>query len=190
MKKETELGFRCWKPVGSPGNDVECCRETGTVPPVVWVPNQLVASPLGEWITLECHCEAQPRPIAYWVRTRHGANNGANNGASNGVDDDLVLLPNRRVRPEALVNGFRTHMKLTIQRLEAHDLGHYQCLAKNSIGEAEGSIRLIGISFTSYSRLGFTGSFFFFGRWRVEFAFMHWVSFSRFPVTFEFSNLT
>ncbi|CAB3360598.1 Hypothetical predicted protein [Cloeon dipterum] len=36
--------------------------------PVIQVPNQLVGAPLGTDVTLECHVEASPRSINYWVR--------------------------------------------------------------------------------------------------------------------------
>ena len=101
---------------------------------MVWVPIQMVGSALGGWVSFECHTEAQPKAISYWARDY-------------GSESELVLMPNARIKPEITSNGYRTHMKLTIQQLQHQDLGNYRCVAKNSLGEAEGSVKLIGTSF-------------------------------------------
>ena len=98
----------------------------------MFVPSQLLGSPLGGMVTLECLTEAQPRPITYWIQT------DANN--VNGV----MLLPSKRIKPEVLHVGYQTQMRLHILKLENQDIGHYKCVSKNSLGEAEGSIRLYG----------------------------------------------
>lgn len=38
------------------------------VHPVIQVPNQLVGAPLGTDVTIECHVEASPKSINYWVK--------------------------------------------------------------------------------------------------------------------------
>lgn len=96
------------------------------------VPNQLLGSPIGGTLTLECLAEAQPRPITFWIRA------DANN--VNGV----MLLPSKRHRIETLHAGYTTHMRLLIHQVSAEDIGQYRCVAKNSLGEAEGSIRVYG----------------------------------------------
>jgi len=104
--------------------------------PMMFVPSQLLGSPLGGMVTLECVTEAQPRPITYWIQT------DANN--VNGV----MLLPSKRIKPEVLHIGYQTQMRLHILKLEAQDIGHYKCVSKNSLGEAEGSIRLYEMMMT------------------------------------------
>lgn len=37
------------------------------VSPMIWVPNQLVGAPAGTDVTVDCHTEAHPRAISYWV---------------------------------------------------------------------------------------------------------------------------
>lgn len=39
---------------------------------------------------------------------------------------------------------YSVYMKLTICHLSKADLGGYKCVSKNSIGDAEGSIRIYG----------------------------------------------
>lgn len=40
--------------------------------------------------------------------------------------------------------GYKAHMKLTIRSLSPEDYGSYKCVTKNSLGEAEGSMRIYG----------------------------------------------
>ena len=40
--------------------------------------------------------------------------------------------------------GYRTTMKLKINALSNEDFGSFKCLAKNTLGEKEGLIRLYG----------------------------------------------
>lgn len=39
-----------------------------SVPPMVWIQNQLVGSAIGQKITLECNTEAFPKSINYWMK--------------------------------------------------------------------------------------------------------------------------
>ncbi|RZC10200.1 hypothetical protein BDFB_011981, partial [Asbolus verrucosus] len=38
-----------------------------SVPPMIWIQNQLVGAYEGQQITLECHSEAFPKSINYWT---------------------------------------------------------------------------------------------------------------------------
>lgn len=96
--------------------------------PFFWqVPNQLVGAPKGTNVTLECHTEAFPRAISYWVY------------------DNMMILTTGKYQTESSEANYRTHMKLTIRDLREKDFAYrYRCLSKNSLGETEGSIRLYG----------------------------------------------
>lgn len=93
---------------------------------MIWVPNQLVGAPAGTEVTIDCHTEAYPRAISYWVY------------------ENVMLLPTKKYLTELSENSYRAHMRLTIKSLEAKDFGNYKCISKNSLGETEGSIRLYG----------------------------------------------
>lgn len=107
---------------------------TRTVEPMMFVPHQLLGSPLGGTLILECLTEAHPRPITFWTRTDANNVNG------------IMLLPSKRLRLDTLHVGYQTQMRLHIHQVEAQDIGHYKCVSKNSLGEAEGSIRVYGTS--------------------------------------------
>lgn len=98
--------------------------------PMMFVPHQLLGSPLGGTLILECLTEAHPRPITFWTRTDANNVNG------------IMLLPSKRLRIDTLHVGYQTQMRLHIHQVEPQDIGHYKCVSKNSLGEAEGSIRV------------------------------------------------
>uniref|UniRef100_A0A6P7F3C1 Lachesin-like n=1 Tax=Diabrotica virgifera virgifera TaxID=50390 RepID=A0A6P7F3C1_DIAVI len=99
--------------------------------PMIWVPNQLVGAPAGTDVTIDCHTEAYPRAISYWVY------------------ENVMLLPTKKYGTETMENSYRAHMKLTVRNLQAGDFGNYRCISKNSLGETEGSIRLYEIPMPS-----------------------------------------
>ncbi|ENN77838.1 hypothetical protein YQE_05677, partial [Dendroctonus ponderosae] len=39
-------------------------------------------------------------------------------------------------------NAYKVHMKLTIRNVNTADFGAYKCVAKNSLGETDGTIKL------------------------------------------------
>lgn len=47
---------------------IESLNFLSTVPPMVWIQNQLVGSAVGQRITLECQSEAYPKSINYWMK--------------------------------------------------------------------------------------------------------------------------
>uniref|UniRef100_A0A1B0CCX4 Putative lachesin n=1 Tax=Lutzomyia longipalpis TaxID=7200 RepID=A0A1B0CCX4_LUTLO len=112
------------------------CIATNGVPPsvskriildflrMIWVPNQLVGAPAGTDVTIDCHTEAHPRAIIYWVY------------------NSVMVLPSKKYLIDYTENSYRAHMKLTIKNLQNGDFGNYRCISKNSLGETEGSIRV------------------------------------------------
>ncbi|KAL1453454.1 hypothetical protein WDU94_007592, partial [Cyamophila willieti] len=94
--------------------------------PLIQVPNQLVGAPLGTNVTLQCHVEASPKAINYWTRE----------------SGDMIIQNDKYFMTEYSNVYYSVHIKLTICRLTKEDLGGYKCVSKNSIGDAEGSIRI------------------------------------------------
>ncbi|TDG40354.1 hypothetical protein AWZ03_013224 [Drosophila navojoa] len=94
--------------------------------PMIWVPNQLVGAPAGTDVTIDCHTEAHPKAIIYWVY------------------NSVMVLPSKKYKTDYTENSYRAHMKLTIRNLQYGDFGNYRCISKNSLGETEGSIRVYG----------------------------------------------
>ncbi|XP_020706786.1 lachesin-like [Athalia rosae] len=97
-------------------------------PPRVWIENQLVGVYEGQTVTLTCHSEAFPRPIAYWTRPTNQII----------VNDDNFKLVSS-------YSGYESTMQLTIRSIQPQDFGAFQCVAKNAIGETDGKIKLYEI---------------------------------------------
>jgi len=45
---------------------------------------------------------------------------------------------------EFMHNVYKSLMKLTIEAVASNDFGTYRCIAKNSLGEADGAVKLYG----------------------------------------------
>uniref|UniRef100_T1JN04 Ig-like domain-containing protein n=1 Tax=Strigamia maritima TaxID=126957 RepID=T1JN04_STRMM len=93
--------------------------------PVVKVPNQLVGAPYSKEVTIECYVEASPKSVNYWTR-----------------DKGEVLISSPKYNVSEIETSYKVFLKLTIRDLETKDFGVYKCVSKNSLGEAEGIIRL------------------------------------------------
>ncbi|XP_064114610.1 lachesin-like [Macrobrachium nipponense] len=92
--------------------------------PQIHVPNQLVGVPTGDNVTIECFVEAYPRAISYWVKA------------------NMMILNSDKYYYEAVETLYKIHMKLTIFNFSRNDNTTYKCVAKNSLGETEGDIKL------------------------------------------------
>ncbi|KAL1139594.1 hypothetical protein AAG570_006576 [Ranatra chinensis] len=100
--------------------------------PVIKVPNQLLGSPVGSDVTMTCHIEAYPNTINYWVKNR----------------GQMLLNGPKHIVDESR-HSYRVHLKLTVKRFNSSDVGTYLCVSTNSLGRAEGAIRLYGTSKSS-----------------------------------------
>ncbi|XP_017772621.1 PREDICTED: lachesin-like isoform X3 [Nicrophorus vespilloides] len=97
--------------------------------PVIQVPNQLVGAPLATDVTLECFVEASPRAINYWVKKT----------------GEMVITSSKYEVEIIYKSMFEVRMTLMVRNLELEDIGTFKCIAKNSIGEVESSIRIYEI---------------------------------------------
>jgi len=98
-------------------------------PPMFWIPSQLEAVYLGQDVTIECHSEAFPKSINYWVN---------NKGA--------MLVSNEKYEAVSVDSGYKVFMKLHIRNVTKRDFMEYRCVAKNSLGHSDGSITLYEVA--------------------------------------------
>ncbi|XP_035212572.1 lachesin-like isoform X2 [Stegodyphus dumicola] len=98
-------------------------------PPMVWIPNQLIGAPLGSDITLDCNLELHPRAVTFWTKEHVHI-------VSSGTKFDSL---------DIVSGSYKVQMKLIIHNLNPEDFGAYTCVAKNSLGETKGTIRLYEI---------------------------------------------
>ncbi|XP_016962009.1 hemicentin-1 isoform X2 [Drosophila biarmipes] len=99
-------------------------------PPMLSIPNQLEGAYLGQDVVLECHTEAYPASINYWTTER----------------GDMIISDTSRAGDKyettSTVSGYTKYMKLKIRGVGPNDFGTYRCVAKNSLGETDGNIKL------------------------------------------------
>ncbi|XP_017834892.1 neogenin isoform X1 [Drosophila busckii] len=100
-------------------------------PPMIWIQNQLVGAALAQNISLECQSEAYPKSINYWMK------------------NDTIIVPGERFVPETFEAGYKITMRLTIYDVDIQDFGVYRCVAKNSLGDTDGAIKLYHIPQTT-----------------------------------------
>ncbi|XP_043511805.1 lachesin-like [Frieseomelitta varia] len=95
--------------------------------PMIWIENQLVGAYEGQTLVLECHSEAYPTAITYWTRPSN------------------ETITNENYKVETIPKGYEINMRLTIKSVQPQDFGSYRCVAKNSLGEMDGKIKLYRI---------------------------------------------
>lgn len=97
--------------------------------PVIQVPNQLVGAPLGTDVQIECHVEASPKSINYWIKDT----------------GEMIVSSNKYHVQENSQSMYETKMTMIVRKFQKDDVGSYRCIAKNSLGEVDSSIRLYEI---------------------------------------------
>ncbi|XP_053972359.1 lachesin-like isoform X2 [Hylaeus volcanicus] len=104
--------------------------------PMVQVPNQLVGTPIGTDVTLVCLVEASPKAINYWTRE----------------SGEMIITNNKYNMSEKKITVYSVQMQLVILNVQKQDIGGYKCISKNSIGDAEGNIRLYDMDLPKHSK--------------------------------------
>ena len=98
---------------------------------MILIPSQLIGANLGEDVTLVCNLESFPRSVTYWV-----------------IAGGIVIVTNNKYRvlsdPSDSPAAYKVKLKLLIRDLRPQDFGSYTCVAKNSLGDTEGTIVLYG----------------------------------------------
>ncbi|KAI4483532.1 hypothetical protein M0804_007792 [Polistes exclamans] len=126
-------GGRIGGGIGGGGGVWEELKIGVDIAPSVTVPNQLLGAPLGTEVTLKCYVEAFPNTINYWVKNHRGTN-----------DEMLLEGPKYSVREER--SGYKVLMELAIKGFTEQDVGSYKCISTNSLGRADGTLRLYGLA--------------------------------------------
>ncbi|KAM7354432.1 dpr-interacting protein eta isoform 1-T4 [Cochliomyia hominivorax] len=98
-------------------------------PPMITVQNQLIGAVEGKGVVLECQSEAFPKAINYWTRER----------------GEIVPPGGKFVSNVTEIGEYRNSMKLHINSLTKAEFGAYRCVAKNSLGDTDGTIKLYNI---------------------------------------------
>ncbi|XP_042209443.1 protein CEPU-1-like, partial [Homarus americanus] len=98
-------------------------------PPMLWIPNQLEGARTGDAIVLKCNTEAFPRSINYWTNYK----------------GDDSCYKGSKYETTTKEESYKTNMRLVIHNLTKEDFNTYRCIAKNSLGETDGSIKLYEI---------------------------------------------
>ncbi|XP_059486912.1 lachesin-like isoform X2 [Neocloeon triangulifer] len=94
-------------------------------PPMLTIPNQLEGAYMGQDVVLECHTEAYPSSINYWTTER----------------GDMIVSGDK-YEAVSTDDGYKKYMMLKIRNILRKDFGSYKCVAKNSLGETDGLIKL------------------------------------------------
>ncbi|XP_070067704.1 neurotrimin isoform X3 [Drosophila takahashii] len=98
-------------------------------PPMITVQNQLIGAVEGKGVTLDCESEAYPKSINYWTRER----------------GEIVPPGGKYSANVTEIGGYRNSMRLHINPLTQAEFGAYRCVAKNSLGDTDGTIKLYRI---------------------------------------------
>ncbi|XP_014292759.3 lachesin [Halyomorpha halys] len=94
-------------------------------PPMLSIPNQLEGAYIGQDVTLGCQTEAFPSSINYWT-----------------TDNGDMIVSGEKYETSSSDDGYSRYMTLKIRNVTSRDFGSYQCVAKNSLGETDGVIKL------------------------------------------------
>lgn len=78
------------------------------VAPMVRAPSQLLGTPLGSDVQLECHVEASPSPVSYWLKGARAPSGFASVSNNN--------LEGGQPGPEMLLDGYVTTNSILLRK--------------------------------------------------------------------------
>uniref|UniRef100_A0A182SIR5 Ig-like domain-containing protein n=1 Tax=Anopheles maculatus TaxID=74869 RepID=A0A182SIR5_9DIPT len=93
--------------------------------PIIRIPTRQYYAELGGRVILECHSEAQPNSINYWMKGK-----------------GEIILQGGTYDSTLEDHVFKVTMKITVRLEKVSDFGVYKCVAKNSLGTTEESVKV------------------------------------------------
>lgn len=84
------------------------------VPPMIWVPNQLIGATVGDEIALECDTEAFPLSLNYWTREEKSR------------EEEIMIVNSDKYRMSNTENSYKVQMKLIIKKISTGDYGNWR----------------------------------------------------------------
>lgn len=158
ISKRVQLRVQCKRPSFIDGSHCSQLFSLSVVPPMLTIPNQLEGAYQGQNVTLECQTEAYPVSINFWTTDRGDMiisgewpaflqlKNARMTEFAEGFVSSFTDTSRAGDKYETLStsNGYIKHMRLKIRNVGPNDFGSYRCVAKNSLGETDGLIKLDG----------------------------------------------
>jgi hypothetical protein len=122
---------------------------------MLWIPNQQELAYNGQDVVLVCHIEAYPKSINYWTTAKGDmiiSGQFQPNTMGQPRNDNIFVfcclfsIVGDKYEAVSSDDSYRVYMRLKIRSVALADFGAYKCVAKNSLGETDGTIKLYEIA--------------------------------------------
>ncbi|XP_038222155.1 lachesin-like [Zerene cesonia] len=101
--------------------------------PSIVISTKVMGVPTGSQAKLECFVEAYPHAINYWLKS----------------GKEMILSGGKHEINEIRMSTYQVKTILTITNFNTEDTGTYTCVSTNTIGKADGTLRLYEIKITT-----------------------------------------
>uniref|UniRef100_A0A182F0V4 Ig-like domain-containing protein n=1 Tax=Anopheles albimanus TaxID=7167 RepID=A0A182F0V4_ANOAL len=125
IQRHNAGSYHCIASNGVPPTVSKRIIVTVNFPPIVRLPSRQYHAELGGRVVLVCHSEAQPNSINYWMKGK-----------------GEIILQGGTYEKVLEDHVFKVTMQIVIRLEKASDFGVYKCVAKNSLGTTEESVKV------------------------------------------------
>ncbi|XP_049548268.1 neurotrimin-like [Anopheles darlingi] len=125
VQRHNAGSYHCIASNGVPPTVSKRIIVTVNFPPIVRLPSRQYHAELGGRVVLVCHSEAQPNSINYWMKGK-----------------GEIILQGGTYEKVLEDHVFKVTMQIVIRLEKASDFGVYKCVAKNSLGTTEESVKV------------------------------------------------